>query len=102
MRVFIPLFKGDSDIHRMWNPYVYTFMDCISVSYSDIEFSFNADIFTTNEIFAFDIIHIMWPNIFFSIRNAETFRHKLMEIKKEQDFSVKSLFLIINISVAKS
>ena len=83
MRVCIPLCKGDSDIHNTWNPYVYTITDCISGSYSDIEFSFNADIFTTNEIFAFDIIHIMWPNIFFFMENASKYGHRLKEIKKE-------------------
>lgn len=82
MRILMPLVKGNSDIHHMWNPFVYTLTDYIYSLNCNVEFSFNAELFTTNEIFSFDIIHIMWPSIFSFMGNSTNFRHRLTEIKK--------------------
>jgi len=83
MRVFIPLVKGHVDIHNMWNPYIYTLTDYLEKEHQDIEFFYNIEMFGTKEVFSFDIVHIMWPDIFFYIGDVSVYRERLRQIKRE-------------------
>ena len=73
MRVFIPLVKGHDDIHNMWNPYIYTLTDYLEKEHQDIEFFYNIEMFGTKEVFSFDFVHIMWPDIFFYIGDVSVY-----------------------------
>lgn len=60
MKVYISTFEDDP--HQSPNPYVYTLMDSILEAHNDIQFVTHKDVFWREEIFSFDIIHIMWPD----------------------------------------
>lgn len=62
MNVYIPIFFEDP--HQDKNPYVYVITDAIKRSHPDVKFEFGYDIFWTNHLFDFDVVHIMWPEIF--------------------------------------
>lgn len=83
MRVFIPLIKGNDDIHKMWNPYVFTLIDCIKKEHNDVEFFYNVESFDTDEVFSFDIVHIMWASIFFYIGNVSVYTDRLRSLKRK-------------------
>ena len=82
MRIFIPLCKGDQDVHNQWNPYVYTLTDYIRRKYSNTDFFFNVDLFNTEEVLSFDIIHIMWASIFFYIDRPSVYEDRLRYLKR--------------------
>lgn len=48
---------------RMSNPYVYTLMDAIESIDSSIVLGYGWDVFWSNEVFTYDIIHIQWPHM---------------------------------------
>lgn len=77
MRVFVPLFRGDHDIHNMWNPFVYSLTDYILKEYDDVEFFYNVELFDKDEVFSFDIVHIMWPSIFFYLGSSSSYVDRL-------------------------
>ena len=48
------------------NPYVSTIIDRISKMYHDVIFGYGKDLFWSDHIYEFDIIHIHWPDTFFN------------------------------------
>lgn len=71
------------DMHKEpTNPYVYTLVDYLSMKYKNIEFAYREDIFWTDEIMEYDIIHIMWPDPLISNeKDASTLIQQLQRIK---------------------
>ena len=82
MRVFIPLFKGDCDIHNMWNPFIYSLTDYIIKEHNDVEFFYNVELFDKDEVFSFNIVHIMWPSIFFYLGSSSSYVDRLRLLKR--------------------
>lgn len=60
--VFIPLFVDDP--HKDKNPYVSVLTDAIMRKHPEVSFTFGYETFWTDRLFSFDILHIMWPEIF--------------------------------------
>lgn len=62
MKVYIPIFFKDP--HKDKNPYVSVITDAIQKSHTEVTFEFGYEIFWTDHLFDFDIVHVMWPDIF--------------------------------------
>ena len=60
MKIYI-YFPGE-DVHMDGNPYVYTLVDAIVANHSDVNIACNEDIFWSNKVIDYDVIHIMWPD----------------------------------------
>lgn len=60
MKVYISTFEDDP--HQSPNPYVYTLMDSMLEEHDDVQIETHKDVFWTEDICSFDIIHIMWPD----------------------------------------
>ena len=60
MKVYLSTFE--SDPHLSPNPFVYTLMDSMLEEHDDVQIETHKDVFWTEDICSFDIIHIMWPD----------------------------------------
>lgn len=82
MRVFIPLIKGNGDIHISKNPFVNTLTDYIIKEHKDVKFFYNVELFDTDEVFSFDIVHIMWASRFFYAGTISAYENRLKSLKQ--------------------
>lgn len=86
MKVFIV----HKDIYDAGNPYIYTLKESIEKKHPDITFSWGEDIFWSEKILEYDIIHFHWPAAFL---DCDTHHHTLKEfslqLKKIKDHGNK-------------
>ena len=79
MKIFIAIF-GD-DPHRAENPFVSTLEGEILSRHNDIEFASQQDLFWNED--NWDIIHIMWPDVFVpAIREGKNLYERLLWLKQ--------------------
>ena len=68
------------------NPYISTILDGMKHQYDDVVFGYGFELFLSDDIFQFDVIHIHWPDAIVSYYSGtnivETFRNRLLELKK--------------------
>ncbi len=76
MKVFIV----HKDIYDAGNPYIYTLKESIEKNHPDITFAWGEDIFWSEKILEYDIIHFHWPAAFL---DCDAHHHSL------EDFSVQ-------------
>lgn len=82
MKVFVSSFWDDP--HEPGNPYVCTLIDVMSDKHKDVEFGTQKQIFWSEEILSYDIIHIMWPDALVVGRvqhTIEEVQNRMLELK---------------------
>lgn len=55
------VYQATYDPYQQLNPYVYTLMDSIDKQFGDIQWGVGRDLFWTDAVFSYDIVHIQWP-----------------------------------------
>lgn len=88
MKVYLSTFENDP--HDSPNPFVYTLIDGICKEHDDVSFESNKKVFWTENIFDFDLIHIMWPDSFVynETHTVDDFELQLQKIKKSKPIIV--------------
>lgn len=86
MKIYIPL--GDDDPHKISNPFVSTLTDCILSKYPDTIFAYSKDFLWTQECLEFDILHIMWPQVFAEKMRIGCDLTKRLQELKSHDVSI--------------
>lgn len=76
MKIYI--FILEDNPHLSPNPFIYTLMDSVETQHDDVTFGFRKEIFWTDEIFAYDIVHIMWPDAL--VLDGE---HTILELQEQ-------------------
>lgn len=86
MRVFIV----HKDIYDAGNPYIYTLKESIEKNHPNVLFSWGEDIFWSDKLFEYDIIHFHWPAAFL---DCDEHHHTLddfnIQIRKAKAHGVK-------------
>ena len=89
MRIFIT----HENPYSSGNPYMYTLMDCICRSHSDVQFGWGTDVFWRDHILSYDIIHFHWSQVFM---NSGRTKHTLEELRERLDFLKKRGIKIVS------
>lgn len=58
------VFMVHEDPWRAGNPYIYTLIEGLQKSYSECELSWGRDMFWSDDIYTYDIVHFHWPQTF--------------------------------------
>ena len=65
------------------NQYVVTLMEEICRNHPEIQWGWGIDIFWSDEIFKYDIVHIQWPNtLLYNEKNADDVYERLCELRR--------------------
>lgn len=62
IRIYVAIYEEDPSINQ--NPYTHTLAGKICGIHPNVSFAFGNNILWTDEIFQFDVMHIMWPHFF--------------------------------------
>lgn len=76
MKIFIV----HKDIYNAGNPYIYTLKDEIERVHNDVIFKWGEEIFWSEELLEFDIVHFHWPAAFL---DCDTKHHSIDDFKNQ-------------------
>lgn len=84
MKVFLLGFS--KDVHDDANPFCYTLEDEIVSNHPDVMFCNDVNVFWSDDIFSFDVVHIMWPQVLlcgsrFSLNDVE---YRFLSLKERK------------------
>lgn len=80
MRIFVAIYEDDA--HQAENPFAWTLEDAIKEQHKGIEFVSRKDEFWTDD--KWDIVHVMWPDIFESyMQEGRNLRERLRFLKNK-------------------
>ena len=72
------IFMVHEDPWHAGNPYIYTLIEGIKRSHPDCEIGWGRELFWSDDIYSFDIVHFHWPQTFMgkdSHSEADLLRH---------------------------
>ena len=82
------VFMVHEDPWHAGNPYIYTLIEGLQKQYPDCEISWGRDVFWSDDIYSFDIVHFHWPQTFMG-KDPHTEADLLRHIKKMKVAGVK-------------
>lgn len=82
------VFMVHEDPWHAGNPYIYTIIEGLQKQYPDCEISWGRDVFWSDDIYSFDIVHFHWPQTFMG-KDPHTEADLLRHIKKMKVAGVK-------------
>lgn len=68
MKVYVAI---DEPYKKNCNQYISSLINGINCQFDDVEWGYGFDVFWTNSIFSYDIIHIHWPHLFYFYYKGE-------------------------------
>ena len=79
MKVFVV----HEDPWNAGNPYIYTLIEGIQKSHQDCELAWGRDLFWSDAIYSFDIVHFHWPQTFMGkdLHTEEELLHHIIKMK---------------------
>lgn len=80
MKIYMPLWKDNP--HDLGNPYVYTLVDSITKLKPSFDFTYDKELFWKKSAEDFDIIHFMWPDVYFNDLKIKQFESRLLYLKQ--------------------
>jgi len=82
------VFMVHEDPWHAGNPYIYTLIEGLQKSHHDCEISWGRELFWSDDIFSFNIVHFHWPQTFMG-KDPHTENDFLHHIEKIKSFGVK-------------
>ncbi|MDO5340836.1 MAG: hypothetical protein Q4F69_00050 [Bacteroidia bacterium] len=82
MKVYIPLWNAEMAEDE--NPFVYAYAKPMEKCHPNVFFECDKNVFWSDECLNFDIIHLMWPQLFCLWKSSDglSFRQRLMQLKQ--------------------
>ena len=68
--------------YKATNPYVSSLMKSIDAQFGDVEWGYGLDVFWTDKIFEYDIVHIHWPHMLVSEHSAVELKKRIATLKE--------------------
>lgn len=84
------IYMVHGDPWQAGNPYIYTLIEEMQTKHPDVSFAWGINMFWTNAIFSYDIVHFHWPQAFMAMDGGQhTIRYFCEWIDKIKSHGIK-------------